>query len=245
MAQLLKTEAIVLRKLNYGDTSKIASLYTEELGRLSVIIKGGRASKSKIGMIIDPLNTVQIVLHNKETREIQLVTQADLILSPTLIKDDLERIKFASGVAELIFSLIPEHDPNLRLYRGVKKMLSLMNDPGENPKILFIRFFLFLLKEIGYGIETERCSDCGREFNGAEGASYSFQKGIVCNTCKENHVIFFEFGQELLQNLICLNNKRNGVQADMKTLDKIIIFLEKYVSLHIEEFKGIKSLHTY
>lgn len=245
MAQLLKTEAIVLRKINYGDTSKIAALYSEEMGRISVIIKGGRTSKSKMGLIVDPLNIVHVVLHNKETREIQLITQADLVLSPVIIKEDLERIKYASAVSELVYTLIPEHEPNHKIYKGLKKILNLLNEAGENPKVLFLRFFIFLIKEIGYEIELSNCSDCGKELSEEKEVFYGLHKGILCPGCKENHVIFFELSQELLQNLVCLSSKRNGVLIDMKSLDRLIFFLEKYLSFHIEEFKGLKSLHIY
>jgi DNA repair protein RecO (recombination protein O) len=245
MTQLLKTEAIVLRKLNYGDTSKIATLYTEEMGTIPIIVKGGRTSKSKMGFIVDPLNIIQVVLHNKESREIQLLTQADLVLSPAFIKEDLERIKYASAISELIYSLIPEHEPNHKIYKGLKKILTLLNEEGENPKIIFVRFFLFLIKEIGYEIEFSFCSDCGKDLSEVKEAFYSLQKGILCSDCRENHIIFFDFPQELLQNLVCLNSKKKGTFTDMKMVDKMIFFLEKYVSHHVEGFKGIKSLHIY
>jgi DNA repair protein RecO (recombination protein O) len=245
MSELIKTEAIVLRKLDYGDTSKIAALYTEELGRISVIVKGGRTSKSKMGMIVDPLNIIQLVLYKKESREIQLLTQADIVLSPSLIKNDLERIKYASAVAELVYALLPEHEPNHKIFKGIKRIFNLLNQNGENPKVLFIRFFLFFLKEIGYEIQLECCSDCLRDISSEQELFFSFNKGVLCPICKDNHVISFELNQELFNHLICLNGKKNGVQFEMRVLDRIIFLLEKYLSSHIEEFKGIKSLHIY
>ena len=44
MSEIIKTEAMVLTKMDYGDTSKIVSLYTKDFGKLSAIIKGGRSS---------------------------------------------------------------------------------------------------------------------------------------------------------------------------------------------------------
>ncbi len=245
MAHLIKTDAIVLSKLNYGDTSKIAHLYTEEVGKLPVIIKGARGTKSKIGMIVDPLNSIQVVLHTKETREIQLLTQADLLLSPANIKEDLERIKYASAAAELVYSLIPEHEPNPRLFNGLKKIIGHFNDTGLDPKVMFIRFFLFFIKEIGFEFRFSECNDCGRDLKTGELVYFSLQKGILCSDCRENHILFMDFSQELLQNLICLSSKNNDIPADIKSLDKVIVFLEKYLSSHIPEFRGIKSLHTY
>ena len=245
MSELLKTEAVVLRKLDYGDTSKIATLYSDELGKFAVIIKGGRTAKTKVGMIVDPLNIIQIVLYKKDTREIQIVTQADLVFSPNVLKDDLERIKYASAIAELVFNLIPEHEANLKIFRGIKKILMLLNDKNENPKILFIKFFLFFVKEIGYEIQLSSCASCGKELSKDMALFYSYNKGALCPECQGNYAVTADLSQELFQTLICLNGKQNRNFGDMKILDKAIYFLEKYLSYHIEEFKGIKSLHIY
>ena len=79
MSEIIKTEAIVLNKINYGDTSMIASFYTREFGRMSGILKGGRSSKSRIGSAVNPLNHIEIVFYKKDTREIQLVSGASII----------------------------------------------------------------------------------------------------------------------------------------------------------------------
>jgi DNA repair protein RecO (recombination protein O) len=76
MSEILKTEAFVLSKLNYGDTSSIVSLYTKDSGKISAIIKGARSPKSKMGMIIDPLNFLEIILYKKDSREVQLISSA-------------------------------------------------------------------------------------------------------------------------------------------------------------------------
>ncbi|MCH7771446.1 MAG: DNA repair protein RecO, partial [Bacteroidetes bacterium] len=74
MSKIIKTEAIVLSKMNYRDTSIITIVYTEELGKISAIVKGGRSPRSKFGMIIDPLNHLQIIIYLKESREVQLLS---------------------------------------------------------------------------------------------------------------------------------------------------------------------------
>ena len=79
MSDIVKTEAVVLSKINYGDTSSIVSLYTESDGKISAIVKGGRTQKSKLGKIIDPLNHLQIIIYKKNSRDVQLLTSADLV----------------------------------------------------------------------------------------------------------------------------------------------------------------------
>jgi DNA repair protein RecO (recombination protein O) len=79
MSEIVKTEAIVLSKMNYGDSSSIASLLTEDLGKISVIVKGARSPKSKYGKIVDPIELFISCSLQKGIRELQLFQE--LILS--------------------------------------------------------------------------------------------------------------------------------------------------------------------
>jgi len=49
MSQIIKTEGIVLSKIDYSDSSKIVSIYSEEFGKTSAIVKGGRGKIQKLG----------------------------------------------------------------------------------------------------------------------------------------------------------------------------------------------------
>ena len=123
MSEIIKTEAVVLSKMNYGDSSNIASLFTEDLGKLSVIIKGARSPKSKYGKIVDPLNYLLVVLYKKESREVQLLSGADIIQHFPEIKNDLDKLSYAYAVAELIKNLVADDELNKKLFKGVIKIL--------------------------------------------------------------------------------------------------------------------------
>ena len=197
MSEILKTEAVVLSKLNYGDTSLIVSLFTKELGRLSAILKGARSPKSKIGTKIDPINYVEIVFYNKDTRDLQIISSADLIKHYSGIKEDLEKLKFAHSVIELIKNLTPEHEQNIRLFNGTVKILSLFESSNELPNLIFARFFLFFLHEIGYEVQLEKCMSCGRtDLNGLQ-LSYNFNTGLLCDRCRADYIESFAINLEL------------------------------------------------
>ena len=50
----LKTEAIVLRSIRYGEADRILHLYTPRHGRLGAIAKGVRRSRSRFGARLEP-----------------------------------------------------------------------------------------------------------------------------------------------------------------------------------------------
>ena len=141
MSEIIKTEAVILSKMNYGDTSNILSVYTKDYGKLSVIIKGAKSSKSKSGLIADPPNLVQIVIYKKDTRDLQVLSSIDLISYFPKTKEDIERLKYSFAIIELVKKLTPENETNLRLFSGLSRILSLIDSSDENPKILFGRFF--------------------------------------------------------------------------------------------------------
>src|ERR1035438_8785520 len=77
MSKIIKTEAVVLSKLNYGDSSSIVTLFTKEYGKLSAMLKGGRNPKSKISLIVDPINYLEVIFYNNPSRDLQILSSAD------------------------------------------------------------------------------------------------------------------------------------------------------------------------
>ncbi|MCX6148886.1 MAG: DNA repair protein RecO [Ignavibacteriales bacterium] len=245
MPEIIKTEAIVLSKMDFGDSSKIATFFTKDLGKISAIIKGARTSKSRIGKIVDVLNHIQIVLYTKSTREIQLLSQADLISNYTKIKSDLKKLKYASAVLELLYSLTPAGEVNERLFKGVVKIFSMMESGKEQPGILLLKFILFLLKEIGFELQIFECSFCEKELNKPQKINFNFERGIMCEDCSKDQLVSVTISQELFNLFLCLRNKNIQSIFEEKQIENALFFIEKYLKFHIQEFKGINSIHLF
>lgn len=245
MSSIIKTKAFVLSKLDFGDTSKIANFYTEDLGRISGIIKGARSPRSKIGKTVDVLNYVDMVLYKKEGRDLQIVTQADLIAYYPNIKSDLEKLKYASAVIELLLRLTVENDQHRRLFIGVEKILQRMEDETTQPILLFSMFLKFFLEEIGYGLETDKCSVCHKSLLNRGNISYNHEIGLMCKSCSENHLVLFEFSMELFKKMVCLSQRNSKCTYTESELKEIITFFERFLIYHVDEFQGIKSLKIY
>ena len=244
MSEILKTEAVVLSKMNYGDSSSIASLFAEDLGKISVIVKGARSLKSKYGRIVDPLNYLSVVLYKKESRDIQLLSGADIIDHFTQMKNDLNKLGYAYAVAELIKNLLAEHEVNKKIFRGFIKILSRLNSGDEKPEITFGRFFIFFLKETGYEIQIDSCAICGKQ-KFVENLYYNFDKGLICGECKKNVVDNYAINLELLRYLKCLKSNESANTFSNLILRKAISFMENHLKYHVPDFKGISSLKLF
>lgn len=242
MAEIIKNEAIVLKKTKFSDSSLIVQLYTKDKGKISALLKGARSAKSKIGSKIDLINHVEIIFYNKEEKDLQLVTQVNLIDHFPNIKEDLEKIKFASSVCELLIRLIPDYEANDKIFRGTVRILRLIDESKNDEVLLFAQYLLFFTKEIGYEISFNNCSSCGRDLSKVDGNSFSYSNGIVCNDCSEDKLLTFQFSEELFNLFKCLTT-RNIIDAYKKSdAENIIFILEKFLVYHNSDFKGIKSL---
>jgi len=244
MSEILKTEAIVLSKMKYGDSSSIASIFTEDLGKISVIVKGARSPKSKYGKIVDPLNYLSVVLYKKESREIQLLPGADIIEHYPSIKNDLNKLGYAYAVAELIKNLLTEHEVNKKIFKGIIKILSRLNSGEEKPEVTFGRFFIFLLKETGYEIQIDACAICGKQ-KFVDDLHYNLEKGLICGECRKTVVDNYDINLELLRYLNCLKNNESAGSFGNLITRKAINFMENHLKYHVPDFKGISSLKLF
>ncbi|MHB8906343.1 MAG: DNA repair protein RecO [Melioribacteraceae bacterium] len=242
MSEIIKTEAIVLRKIDFGDTSRIAQFYTKDFGKISAMIKGARSPKSKIGSLVDTMNLLQLVLYKKDTREVQLVSQVDLLKHYPSIRDDYDKYISASAVIELLSNMTLENEHSKKLFEGTVRIFELLDSSNNNPRILFAKYFLFFLKEIGYEFQLKQCNVCGNEINHKRPVSFNYEAGLMCNECRKDRLTNFNFNEELFNLLLCLNSKQNNILCKEEDLKSIIKMLESFLSYHIHEFKGIKSL---
>lgn len=245
MAEITKNEAIVLKKTKFSDSSLIVQFYTKNNGKISALIKGARSSKSKIGAKIDLLNHVEIIFYQKEEKELQLVTQVNLVNHFKFIKENLDKIRYASAISELIIKLIPDHEIHEKLFRGTVRIFNLLNESEKSEGYLFAQYLLFFIKEIGYEISFDECSICGNKIEGMTDNAFSFASGIVCNNCNEDKLTSYQFSEELFNLFKCLNSTKNIRSFKSKNIDNIIFILEKYLIYHNSDFKGLKSLQIF
>ncbi len=242
MSELIKTEAIVLRKLDFGDSSRIVHFFTFDYGKMSAIIKGARSPKSRTGAALDTFNYVQIVLYKKENRDIQLVREIDLLNHFSLVKEELDRMQYAQAIVELLSGLTAENEAHTKLFTGTIKALELLNSRASDPKYIFIKYFIFFIKEIGYAIHYDNCSVCGKNLSAEQDLAFNYDSGFVCPECRQDRLVHTEINKELFKLFICLNQKKNDIKYLSRDLDRILQMMTKFLKYNLTEFKGLKSL---
>ena len=76
---LVETNAIVLKRIPYSDTSLICRLFTKEMGKVTILAKGANRQKRSISALLEPINHIHIQYFQKNSRDIQILKEAEFI----------------------------------------------------------------------------------------------------------------------------------------------------------------------
>jgi DNA repair protein RecO (recombination protein O) len=179
----LKTEAIVLRSIRYGEADRILHLYSAQRGRIGAIAKGARRPKSRFGGRLEPFFRLDLLLHEGRG-ELLTVTQANTVEGYPRLRASGAALTAAARGCDAVLRLLDSAEPNPPAYNLLCRYLSLLDDPasdGISPQTA-LSFRLKLALAAGFSPELASCTRCGEAdhlvgFSGAAG-------GVVCAACE-------------------------------------------------------------
>lgn len=175
-----RATAVVLRRINIGETDRVLTLYTRERGKLSAIAKGARKAMSKLAGATEPFTYGRYFL--AIGRDLDVLTQVEVRESFPSVRKDLKRIAHATYLVELVNALVEEREGNYDLFDTLLSSLYLI-EAEVDPEIVARHFELQVMSLMGYRPELEVCVRCGARPT-AEGMMFSPSLGgRVCEEC--------------------------------------------------------------
>jgi len=242
---IFRTEAIVLKTQNYRETSKILTLYTPNQGRLKVIAKGVRSLSSKFSGILDLLNHLQIVYYYKETRDIQLLSHADLIRAFPVLRGDLRRLPWALAICELVDRTQFGQEANSAFFRLLVESLSGMEE-ASSPQGLYFAFLMRFFDLSGIRPRLDRCRKCGLQPPTTRSYFQIKEGGYLCENCvtsKDAGLILSPEALHILRRLqqMPLRAARN-LHPSQRAEGELHRLFFHFLCHHFEGFEGLKAL---
>jgi DNA repair protein RecO (recombination protein O) len=252
MTQTLKTEALVLHGIRWSESSKIIHFFTAEKGNLKAIARGVLRPKSNLRGILENLNQVQLIISLKDSRSLQIISQAYLVNPFSHIRDDLDSTAMAFAMLELLRVLIHENEASQQAFHYTTRLLNQLNQPQLSNQIIFLlSFILYMSEYLGFGWNLEQCRGCGKvpetfpvKADLANGAIYCAR----CNTpgiespfttlSKLQWRLLFRLQLEPPSGLQLLSSK---IPEDMK-INPLLDLLLAHLNYHTEQSIQLKSL---
>ena len=178
-SHVYRTEAIVLRRSEYGEADRILTLYTPRHGKRRVIAKGVRKATSRLAGHIELFTRVNLLL--AEGRNLDIVTQAEIVAPYRALRLDLERISYAYYVAELLDKLTSDEEGQSPAYSLLADTLAALDD-AASPEVAVRRFELRLLALLGYRPYLFECASCQEPLTEAADR-WTPSGGMLCPRC--------------------------------------------------------------
>jgi DNA repair protein RecO (recombination protein O) len=177
-----RSEAVVLRGVDFSETSRIVTFLTPGRGKMACMALGARRTKSALGGAVDTLNRLELVYYWKDGREVQKLAEAALLDGYGAVKADLDKSLYVGFPLELVYKVAHENEPSEALYatlvRGLEGLTRWTRDARTHVCWQVIR----LLGVAGFAPALAACAECGRALESADG--FSFAGGAVCGGCR-------------------------------------------------------------
>lgn len=247
---IVKTDAIILRSMKYGETSKILTLYTRDFGRMGVIVKGARSATSKFGAALDIMSHSSVVMYKKEQRDLQLLTQADLIRQYRGIIDHADRLMYGFVLLEYISATVHGEEAHEELYTVLEQSLSTLDSSDTTPAVVLLHYLLRLIHALGLGLDVRHCVHCRAdlsEVTSRDQATFSdSQGGFFCGSCRP-YTDGKRVRPETLEALRALDGHplmhTTTLQLTTHAAKEGLQLLQGHCAFHMPEMRQVKSLH--
>lgn len=180
-----KTAALVVRQVDFSESSRVLTLYTLAFGKVGALAKGARRLKGPFEIALDLLTEVDVVILRKSSGGLDLLTEARLKRRFQPASGDLLSLYGGYYLAELLDSLTVENDPQPILYDAAVSTLDHLSRGGHS-LVALLRFELILLRELGQLPALDACLGCDQPFPDTGSITFKVsQGGFFCPACRE------------------------------------------------------------
>ncbi len=210
---LYRTKAIVLRTRNFGEADRILVLFSEEFGKFEAVVKGARRQRSRFLGNTLAFSYIQTMLFTG--KNLDTLSQAELILSFTKLREDLIKLAYAGFWAELVDAFIPERQEAREVFRFLLAAFIVLEKTAD-PMLLNLAFEVRLLHYLGYQPQLEVCTHCGGSLD--QKSWFSAEAGgALCSGCRGRYRDVLETDSNSLKVIAELG------EADLRELDSLYI----------------------
>lgn len=181
----IKTLCLVLSGQDFGEADRQLVLYTEELGKVSVLAPSARRSTKRFGSGVSALSFGEAVLKRNRSFQGYILEQFRGQRSFVSLAADLKRYACALYLCELCDSLFPLGQKEVQVLQMLIDSLSHLESIAEMQSIgLWLRFVEFKLLELsGLGLTVDNCSICFKKIPQREPVFLQDDQLVSCKNC--------------------------------------------------------------
>jgi len=233
---IVTSKAILIRSIDYQESSKIITALTQAHGKIALIAKGVKKPKNKLAGVIELGNILEVTYYYKSTRNIQTLSEASIIYQSLNFRKDFDRASILYSALELISQLVHENEENTELFLFAFNFIIWLGDVKKTPLSLLAYVQLRLAQIIGVGLIDETTKTNETVFlNISSGTIAMAPDTELAYKLTDKQALFLKMG------LNTKNVEIFTIGLANSELKQLIHHLDVYFKYHIDGYKDRRS----
>lgn len=149
MGRSYKAEAVVLKRVNWGEADRLVTVFSRQQGKLKLLAKGIRRLSSRKKGHLELFNQVKLQAANG--KNLDLVIEAETLNNFSRLRRNLNRVRIAYLLLELVDKLTAENQEHQEVYSLLVNALTQLNGHSASNNLI-ADFETQLLTRLGFGL---------------------------------------------------------------------------------------------
>jgi DNA repair protein RecO len=233
---ITQTQVIILKSVDYQESSKIITVLSKEHGKIALMARGVKKPKSKLAGSIELGNILDVVYYYKPTRGVQSLTEVSVAFSSLNFRMDFDKASVLYAVLEMVGQLVHEHEVNSTIFNFTQSFIPWLAEQEQATLSVFCYAQIRCAELCGFNLTVQNVDTNQSTF-------LDITHGLISN----------EIGSELSYKLTVLQTQflRAAIETKNRSifelglqggeLKQLIHHLDVYFKYHIEGFKDRRS----
>lgn len=243
--RVYRTEAIILRRTDFGEADRLLTAFTPHRGKLKLIAKGARKPTSRKSGHVELFSHGQFLV--AVGRELDIVTQAETLEPFLPLREDLARTTYAYYVAELADAFTAERDENQLLFDLLQDAFGWLSTADD--LLLAARYYeLHLLGLVGYQPQLFFCGGCKKQLEPEVNYLSAAEGSVFCPKCGYDQIGAGELSVNALKVLRFLQSRDwetcRLLRLSPASHAEVERTMNHYITYHLErKLKSVDFIH--
>lgn len=248
---LFKAEGIVIRSKDYGEGNKIVTIFSSDVGKISVMARGAKKTKSRLSSISQLFTYGQYLFYKgTSANSMGSLSQGEIIESFRNLRSDLTKTAYAAYFAELMDRIIEDGERNPYLFNLLLTTYRYL-DEDKDAEILARLYELKILVAGGYRPQLDQCTHCAVQ-EGTFGFSVK-EGGFLCQDCQHldpNCIALKTNTIKLLRVLYYFEiNRLGNINVKSETKEELRhalwMFMDHHTPLRLKSRSFLEQMHKF
>ncbi len=240
-----KIEGVILRTTDFGDSNRVVTIFTRDLGKIEVNAYGCRRAKNPLSGALQMFNLISAEINHGA--KLDNIKEADIIKFYPNLTADIEKLAYASLFFEIVNRMTLPKFPEVGIYDLILKILPALN--YRNSKIAALIGIFQFMEFSGVQLNYFHCVHCGAEIENDAAFSLS-DGGAVCQNCIDAASDILNYSNNLRETFYKILNFdwQQHLNFNLKEIDaaeKIILrYVQSIIGKELNAVKFIRQLET-